>query len=224
MTTDVTNPHYPYPMMLVSLSESTKDKKPRNPVLASIIERVFNRDKTILNDGSALAPVVTIDNASVDNFSITISNMPKADLKVISTSALERIINHIKDAYVKGSFDDKELLELCGNRRFRFCATYYFRYDEELSQLKTNFIISHTERGPAWIQYKYVLSKGKNHPGKVVEDSVELMSYAEIHTVASAFTRQLTQALQNYVNMVYNDAQNNGKIPDYYSIPGTSDT
>ncbi len=220
MTTDVTNP---YPMMLISLSESTKDKKPRNPVLASIIERVFNRDKTILNDGSVLAPVVTVDDASVDDFAIAISNMPKADLKVINTSALERIINHIKDAYVKGSFDDRELLELCGNRQFRFCATYYFGYDDELSQLKANFIISHTELGPAWVHYKYVPSKGKNHPGKVVEDSVELMSYAEIHTVASAFIRQLTQALQNYVNMVYNDAQANGKTPDYYSIPGAPD-
>lgn len=196
-------------------------EKPKNPLFEKILEIVLGHDTILPNVSEAMehtAPSVSLESSAC-GFTIMIDNIPEVANSKANSSALERIINHLKDGYLQGSFSDTELEDLCGNREFRFCITYTFTYNVTLSRLIIDFYISYTEGAPVWVNYKTIPSKGKKHADRIIEDSVTSMSQNEVDLVAQACGRQCVHALANYIHMVYNDAIAKGIEPDYYTIP-----
>lgn len=151
-------------------------------------------------------PIIHVVQTEKADRSITIQNVPPVNAYDLNYSILERVLNHVKDAYIKGRHEDAELKEKCAGREFKFCMTYFFQHDGEQT-LMANFCVSHTKDAPAWI----------TNPNPKAEDHLTPMSDDEVNLIADAFIRQCEHALSNYVNMVFNDAIENGIEPNYYN-------
>lgn len=157
-------------------------------------------------------PVVKSTVRAIDRHSLTIKGAPPVSISELNHCAIERIINHIKDSYLKGQFDDAELEAYCDsrvsnaeNQNFCFCTTYTFTHDGK-DTLTVDFYISYTESVPAWGKYT---RKGKFVP-------VTSMSRDEVNLIANAFMRQCTKALSSYTTLVYNHAATLKTAPNYY--------
>lgn len=152
----------------------------------------------------AIAPTVNIVQAKSANRCIVIDNVPPTNLENLNYSILERIINHVKGAYIEGQYEDTVLKQQFKGRAFCFCMTYLFQHDGD-NKLTVDFYISYTEKAPRWIT--------PNNP----ETSQSLMTENEVDLIADAYVRQCARALQNYVNFVFNHSAENGTKPNYYS-------
>lgn len=163
---------------------------------------------------------------------ITIKGVPPINDRKLDRSAIERIINHIKDAFICGKYYDERLLKYCKDRKnndqpsdFGFCLSYVFRHDGK-DTLTIDFYVSRTTRTPAWGTYinlkkakKRELERLQVKPNKFGFIPETLMSQDECTFVLRAFLRQCRNALNNYVNMVYNHAIMYQIEPDYYTTP-----
>lgn len=166
-----------------------------------------------------LPPCVNIAKSDTADRSLTITNCPPIDTYGLNHCAIERILNHIKDSYILGQYDDPKLEKYCENRDlicdfhfvFRFCVVYVFRHDNS-NTLTVNFHISHTEDALSWGQF---IQAGRKHPPKFVPST--LMSKNEVDLVADAFVRQCVRALRSYTTLVYNHAIAKHEVPNYYS-------
>lgn len=158
-------------------------------------------------------PVVENTVTASDRRSLTIKGVPPVSISELNHCAIERIINHIKDSYLKGQFDDAELETYCNsrtsnaeNRSFCFCITYTFTHDGK-DTLTADFYISYMASAPAWGRYT---RKGKFIP-------LTSMSRDEVDLIADAFMRQCTKALRSYTTLIYNYAAAAKIAPNYYS-------
>ena len=136
---------------------------------------------------------------------IVIEGLPPASVATLNQCVIERIVNHVKDAYIRGEYDDKKLEKYCKGRNFCFCMAYTMQYDK--SQLIINFYVSHTNNAPAWVDF----SNCERLLTPMLEDAV--------NRVTAAFTRQCERALRSYTNLVYNYAITHDCEPEYYMIP-----
>lgn len=135
---------------------------------------------------------------------LIIKNIPLPKTRNLDQTILERTLNHVKDTYVRGEYEDVKLKAACGKRRFRFCMTYTFQHDGD-STLIINFHISYTGNAPKWVN------------DTETQHSLTSMSKNEVNLIADAYIRQCLQALRSYVTLVYNLAAQKGTEPDYYS-------
>lgn len=179
------------------------------------VQKASADDKIRLVSQTFAAPTVASEVVGSDRRRLTIVGVPPISASELNHCAIERIINHIKDSYLKGKFDDAELEAYCNKlsseshkvQDFCFCLTYLFSHDNERT-LTVDFYISHTEATPAWGKYT---RKGKFVP-------VTLMSQDEVDLVANAFMRQCVRALRSYTTLIYNDAASAKKAPNYYDV------
>lgn len=162
-----------------------------------------DRTSAIQSEEAIAAPSVSSVQSTGADRRIIIDNVPPTNPTELNYSILERVINHIKGAYISGQYEDTILKEQCANREFCFCMTYLFQHDGD-NRLTVDFYISHTEEAPKW-----------NTPNNT-EASQSLMTENEINLIADAYIRQCVHALQNYVNLVFNYAIKNDTQPNYY--------
>ena len=163
---------------------------------------------------------------------ITISNLPPINPRNLDRSALERIMYHQKDSFMRGEYYDEQLEQFCNQRQknglsaeFGFTITYTFSHDG-MKNLTINLFVSHTEHSAAWGRYVNLcnfshkeLKKLPIKPNKFGFIPQTPMSEDEYIFVLNAFSRQCRRSLQSYLNMVYNHSIAHQIAPDYYSIP-----
>lgn len=180
---------------------------------------VYQRADENQEEITFLPPCVNAANSNADR-RITITNCPPVNAHELNYCAIERILNHIKDSYILGQYDDSELEEYCNNRKvdikeqdFCFCLTYIFNHDDN-NTLSVDFYVSHTDDAPAWGQHVKAKTNKRSKTTKFV--SATPMSQKEVNLFADAFVRQCVRALRSYTTLVYNYASDNNMPPDYY--------
>jgi len=145
--------------------------------------------------------IATLEKSGADR-QIIINNVSTGNVHDLnSRSVLERILNHVKEAYISGRYEDSILKKTCSKRNFCFCMTYTFQRSGD--SIIINFYISRTETAPVWI----------NHAN--TEVPLTSMSEDEVDLIANAFVRQCAHAIGNYVNLVFNHATQTGIKPNY---------
>lgn len=149
-------------------------------------------------------PTVSIVPTDTADRRIVINNVPPVQLNKLNHCVLERVLNHVKHAHIKGVFEDMNIQNIYGKRKFIFCAVYLFNHDGDKT-MTVDFCVSRTKASPAWINGK-------------TSDSLTLMSENEVNLIADSFVHQCAHAIQNYIHMVFNHAIEHDIQPDYYSM------
>lgn len=162
-------------------------------------------DRQMSSVASPKLPIITIERPTSSDRSITINNLPPVSHSELDHCIIERLLNHTKEAYIKGRYEDAELKASCQGRQFSFCMVYLFQHDGD-NTLTVDFYISHTKKAPTWITGNTTNS----------DDSRSPMNENEVNLIADAYIRQCVHALRNYFTLVYNDAVRNNTTPNYY--------
>lgn len=152
---------------------------------------------------SANLPQVSYGLDNTGTITISITGVPFVSARELDHSILERILNHVKDANIKGRYEDTHLRKLFNNRPFRFCLSYSFYHDKKKT-LHIMFYVSRTKKAPVWVK--------TTNTGT----SLTYMSEKEIYLFTRTLVRQCKHAIQNWVVLTYNNAISSGNTPYYY--------
>lgn len=165
---------------------------------------------------------------------ILISNVPEISPQDLDKCALERIINHIKDGYIKGQYVSSSPDASASSTSStsappvssastastdsqptrpvsfeEYCAGREFKFCTAYTFLHDgeNLVIS------------FFISVTEDAPTWVSDHRGKLISMTDedVSVVFQNFIEQCTKALQNYLNMVFNHAAKHHIVPDYYS-------